>query len=177
MRTSSTLFEVLYRLLIRLATLPGLKKEASVPLSRIRDLRFGTQGSPYRTSLQISADVEPRWITVIYVLPQSSARSVLSSGVNYKLVHFIAPTLEVLNLWKSTLEKFKEGRVAKAVVSGDAATEGEDGAVEADDEKKVVKKDEVFQICARLGMGMSRQDIDKAFTVSHLAPSCFTSFD
>lgn len=141
----------------------GLKKEASVPLSRVRDLRFGTQGSPYRTSLQISVDVEPRWITIIYLLPQSPSRAVLGNSANYKLVHFIAPTVEALGLWKSTLEKFKEGRVAKGFAEG----EGEGEA--AEDEKKVVKEAEVHQLCARLGMGMGKAEVGAAFRVSFVA--------
>ncbi|ORY39486.1 PLC-like phosphodiesterase [Leucosporidium creatinivorum] len=138
----------------------SLKKEASVPLSRIKDLRFGTQGSPYRTSLQISKEVEPRWITVIYTVPPSS-RQVLNSAVNYKLVHFIAPTVELVELWKTTLERFKEGRVAKGVAAGELPHEEQEVPVE--EQKRVVKEAEVHQLCARLGVGMGRAEVSAAF--------------
>lgn len=139
----------------------NLKKDASVPLSRIKDLRFGTQGSPYRTSLQISKEVEPRWITVIYTVPQSSR---LSNAVNYKLVHFIAPTVELVELWRTTLERFKEGRVAKAIAEGEELLVSPE--VHAENEKRVVKEAEVHQLCARLGVGMGRTEVSAAFRVS-----------
>lgn len=141
----------------------NLKKEASVPLSRIKDLRFGTQGSPYRTSLQISKEVEPRWITVIYTV-SSSSRQVLNSAGNYKLVHFIAPTVELVELWKTTLERFKEGRMARGVGGGDLFHEELEVPVE--EQTRVVKEAEVHQLCARLGVGMGRTEVSAAFRVS-----------
>lgn len=147
--------------LLRLAGL-NLKKEASVPLSRIKDLRFGTQGSPYRTSLQISKEVESRWITVIYTV-SSSSRQVLNSAANYKLVHFIAPTIELVELWKTTLERFKEGRIAKGVAGGELPHEELEVPVE--EQTRVVEEAEVHQLCARLGVGMGRTEVSAAFRV------------
>lgn len=140
----------------------NLKKEASVPLSRIRDLRFGTQGSPYRTSLQISKEVEPRWITIIYTVA-SNSRQVLNSASNFKLVHFIAPTIELVELWKTTLERFKEGRMARGVAGGEPPQEVQ---VTVEEQARVVKEAEVHQLCARLGVGMGRTEVSAAFRVS-----------
>jgi phosphatidylinositol phospholipase C delta len=69
-------------------------------------------------------------------------------------------------LWRKTLEKFKEGRVAKAVLPGD---EGENRVAEGTskaEEGKVVREEEVHSLCARLGMGMSKAEISEAFRVS-----------
>ncbi|GAA5902903.1 hypothetical protein JCM5296_006327 [Sporobolomyces johnsonii] len=144
---------------------------ASVPLSRIRDLRFGTAGSPYRTSLHLPPAVEPRWMTVIYSVPPSSSfLGSVASGPAYKLVHFIAPNADSLELWRTTLERFKEGRLAKGVVE-----EGPGESNPPDEEDKVVREEDVHQLCARLGMGMSKAEVSEAFRQS-AAPNDFLDF-
>ncbi|GAA6016812.1 hypothetical protein JCM10207_003260 [Rhodosporidiobolus poonsookiae] len=146
---------------------------ASVPLSRIRDLRFATAGAPYRTSLHLPPDVEPRWLTVIYAVPPpTSFLGSVTGSPTYKLVHFIAPSVADLELWQKTLEGFKEGRVAKGIsdegtASAHPVTEEEQG--------KVVKEEEVHQLCARLGMGMSKAEISAAFQKS-AAPNDYLDF-
>lgn len=141
-------------------TITGGKKQASVPLSRIKDLRFGSQGALYRTALSISKDVQPRWLTIIYSLPPSSR--VLNNAANYKLVHFIAPSVQVVQLWKNALDGFREGRMAKAIPA-----QNEDNAEQtrASDEHKVVTEQDVHQLCARLGVGMGKTEISAAFKV------------
>ncbi|GAA6059835.1 hypothetical protein JCM10212_003747 [Sporobolomyces blumeae] len=143
---------------------------ASVPLSRIRDLRFASAGSPYRTSLHLPPAVEPRWMTIIYVVPASSSSFKMASPA-YKLVHFVANSIGDLGLWKKTLEKFKEGRIAKAVATEDHADEqacpGNEG--------KIVREGEVHSLCARLGMGMSKAEISEAFRQS-AAPNDYLDF-
>ena len=68
---------------------------ASVPLSRIRDMRFSSAGSPYRISLHLPPSVEPRWVTIIYAVPPpSNFLGSVTGGPAYKLVHFIATTGE-----------------------------------------------------------------------------------
>lgn len=134
-------------------------------MSRIKDLRFGTQGSPYRTSLSISREVEPRWITIIYTLPQSSSRGVLSNAAGYKLLHFIAPTVESVGLWRTALEGFKEGRLARGASMNDSETD------HLQDQRRIVKEAEVHQLCARLGVGMGKAEVSAAFRVSWSA-SC-----
>ncbi|BGP42650.1 hypothetical protein JCM10449v2_006662 [Rhodotorula kratochvilovae] len=144
---------------------------ASVPLSRIRDLRFGTAGSPYRTSLHLPPSVEPRWMTVIYAAPPSTSfLSSVAGGPAYKLVHFIALSPQDLELVQKTLEGFKEGRLAKGISDGAAAHEPL--PEEAD---KVVHEVDVHQLCSRLGMGMSKAEISEAFRRS-AAPNDFLDF-
>lgn len=132
---------------------------ASVPLSRIRDLRFGAAGSPYRTSLHLPPSVEPRWMTVIYTVPTSS--SSFLGGPAFKLVHFVANTQQDLQIVQETLEGFREGRIVRGFADASAG-EPEPTAEEAG---KVVYESEVHALCARLGMGMSKADITDAFRV------------
>ncbi|KAL8291858.1 hypothetical protein RQP46_002116 [Phenoliferia psychrophenolica] len=146
----------------------GPTTQASVPLSSVRDVRFGSTGSPYRTALHLSPTVEPRWMTLIYVEPSSSPSplSLLGappSGSSYKLVHFIAPTPEALELWRSVLGKVTEGRIAReGVVREDSGAEVE-WEKEGAEEGKVVKAHEVHALCKRLGMGMGKEEIKAAF--------------
>ncbi|KAK4046979.1 hypothetical protein OIO90_006371 [Microbotryomycetes sp. JL221] len=149
----------------------GGKKQASVPLTRIKDLRFGSQGAFYRTTLHISRDVEPRWMTLIYSLaPQ---RSVLNNAASYKLVHFIAPNVQAAQLWRSALEGFKEGRLAKTVPS----SPGDDSTTwRPSEEGKVVTENEVHQLCSRLGVGMGKLEISKAFRQT-AAPNDYLDFE
>ncbi|GAA5842020.1 hypothetical protein JCM5353_001096 [Sporobolomyces roseus] len=149
---------------------------ASVPLSRIRDLRFGSDGSPYRTSLHLPPAVEPRWMTVTYAIPPSSSSSFKMGTPAYKLVHFVANSVTDAELWRTTLEKFKEGRVAKAISieEGDGPV-GSEGCSKGGDEHKVVREEEVHTLCARLGMGMSKGEISEAFRQS-AAPNDFLDF-
>ncbi|KAK4046766.1 hypothetical protein OIV83_005871 [Microbotryomycetes sp. JL201] len=148
----------------------GGKKQASVPLSRLKDLRFGSQGSFYRTALQISRDVQPRWMTLVYSLPPQ--RSVLNNASNYKLVHFIAPNVQAAQLWKNALEGFKEGRLAKP----SCANADESTSWKPVDEAKVVTEQEVHQLCMRLGVGMGKNEISAAFKQT-AAPNDFLDFE
>lgn len=138
---------------------------ASVPLSRIRDLRFSAAGSPYRTSLHLPPSVEPRWVTIIYAVPPpSNFLGSVTGGAAYKLVHFIATTGEDISLLRATLEGFRDGRLARGISETSAAASStpdcEETAVE-----KVVREPEVHQLCARLGMGLSSSEISSAFKV------------
>ncbi|BGO94412.1 hypothetical protein NBRC10512_003785 [Rhodotorula toruloides] len=144
---------------------------ASVPLSRVRDLRFAAAGSPYRTSLHLPPSVEPRWATIIYAAPASSRfLGSVTGGPTYKLAHFIALSPHDLDILQKTLEGFKEGRLAKGI----SHEEGE--AEQATDEQdRVVRETEVHQLCARLGMGMSSSEISEAFRTS-ASPNDFLDF-
>ncbi|KAM0751272.1 PLC-like phosphodiesterase [Meredithblackwellia eburnea MCA 4105] len=108
----------------------GPTTQSSIPLLQIRDLRFGSAGSAYRTALHLSPSVEPRWMTIIYASPSSSSSngplSLLpgafspsshsesggggGGGGGYKLLHFIAPSEDAVGLWRTVLERVKDGR-------------------------------------------------------------------
>lgn len=143
-------------------------KHASVPLSAVKDVRFGTAGSPYRTALHLSPDVEPRWMTVIYHVPPTTGPGTLlgSAGAQYKLVHFIAPDEPVAGLWRKAFEAAR-GNLGSAEAL--AIDQGTATAPSHDCDDKVVKEDDVVKLCARLGMGLARDQIAKAFRVTALA--------
>ena len=133
-------------------------------------MRFGSTGSPYRTALHLSPAVEPRWMTLIYVAPSSNSSPLFllgapPSGSSYKLVHFIAPTTEALELWRSVLGKVTGGRTAReGVVREDSGAELE-WEKEGAEEGKVVKAHEVHALCKRLGMGVGKEEVKAAFEV------------
>lgn len=109
----------------------------------------------------------------------------------YKLVHFIAPTAEIFDLWKSTLEEVLENR-SRGFKSGTSGGSGEwealrwrevGGAmleeaeqtqepeeiqvvVEEKEVERVVREEEVIKLCRRLGMGLDRDEIGIAFQVN-----------
>ncbi|SCZ95335.1 BZ3500_MvSof-1268-A1-R1_Chr11-2g03440 [Microbotryum saponariae] len=153
----------------------GSKREASIPIARIRDLRFAAQGSPYRTSLQISADVEPRWMTIIYSVPQTSRNMLNSSTVSYKLVHFIAPTRQALDLWRLTLDKFRDGRMTKGFAVADPVSDVPSRPAVVEESNTIVREAEVHHLCAKLGMGIGSAEIGEAFR-STAAPRDYLDF-
>lgn len=109
-------------------------------------------------------------MTITYAIPPSSSSSSFKLGgsPSYKLVHLIANSVRDAELWRNTLEKFKEGRVAKAIPMSPDRGEGANfEGCSPGEEHKVVKEGEVHSLCARLGMGMSKDDISEAFRVSH----------
>ncbi|BGP57478.1 hypothetical protein JCM8202v2_005122 [Rhodotorula sphaerocarpa] len=137
---------------------------AAIPLSRIRDMRFSSAGSPYRTSLHLPPSVEPRWVTIIYAVPPpSNFLGSVTGGAAYKLLHFIATTGEDLSLLRNTLEGFREGRLARGISDSAMTTRTVEACAACDDEHKVVREMEVHQLCARLGMGLSAAEISAAF--------------
>lgn len=73
------------------------------------------------------------------------------------------------------LEQWKEakarGGIYSVVVEGQASgKEGEKGpkSGESSPEERVVREEDVHRLCARLGMGISREEVSIAFRVSTL---------
>lgn len=171
----------------------GKKRYASIPISTIRDFRHGDDISPYRTSLHFSPLVEPRWMTIIYLLPSSAPippLSFINSNISqtpaYKLAHLIAPTEETFELWKDTLSGFLDERKS-GVEGGDweelrwreaggaSGVPSPECLVVADESSRVVKEDEVLRLCRRLGVGMGKDQIASAFRNS-AAPMDYLDF-
>ena len=137
-----------------------------MPLSRIRDMRFSSAGSPYRISLHLPPSVEPRWVTIIYAVPPpSNFLGSVTGGPAYKLVHFIAATGEDISLLRRTLESFRDGRLARGISETSAVPTSSPQLCADAAEDKVVREAEVHQLCARLGMGLSSSEISLAFKV------------
>ncbi|GAA5958381.1 hypothetical protein JCM8115_002449 [Rhodotorula mucilaginosa] len=149
---------------------------ASVPLSRIRDMRFSSAGSPYRISLHLPPSVEPRWVTIIYAVPPpSNFLGSVTGGPAYKLVHFIATTGEDISLLRRTLESFRDGRLARGISETSSTPTSSTQLCTDAAEDKVVREAEVHQLCARLGMGLSLSEISLAFKTT-AAPNDYLDF-
>ncbi|KAF0500265.1 PLC-like phosphodiesterase [Gigaspora margarita] len=69
------------------------KKSGKINIENIKEIRVGDAIRGYKEPFKISADIEPRWFTIIYV----------DSG-KYKTLHLIAPTLELFNIWVDNLK-------------------------------------------------------------------------
>lgn len=91
------------------------------------------------------------------------------------MLHFIAPSVEALNVWRELLDKFRDvrsggGSVVVKELEGPGA---EEAHIDPDcgdvTEHRTVKVDEVHKLCARLGMGMKKEEIDAAFKVSSVS--------
>ncbi|CAG8725302.1 28395_t:CDS:10, partial [Racocetra persica] len=65
-----------------------------VNIESIKELLIGKDIRCYREHFNLSADFEPRWFTITYV----------DSG-RHKILHLIAPTLELFNIWVNNLKK------------------------------------------------------------------------
>ncbi|KAF0500264.1 PLC-like phosphodiesterase [Gigaspora margarita] len=76
------------------------KKSGKINIENIKEIRVGDAIRGYKDPFKISADIEPRWFTIIYV----------DSG-KYKTLHLIAPTLELFNIWVDNLKKLHLHRV------------------------------------------------------------------
>lgn len=154
----------------------GKRRQASIPISTIRDFRHGVDIAPYRTSLHLSPLVESRWMTIIYLVPSAPSvpLSFINNGVQtpaYKLAHLIAPTEESFLLWRETLTAFLDERTGGEAGDWEELRWREAGggaeAVEHEEvDVRVVKEDEVLRLCRRLGVGMGKDQIATAFRVS-----------
>jgi hypothetical protein len=167
----------------------GPKRDTSIPISALRSIRYGSDISPYRTSLHLSPLVEPRWITLIYLLPAQPPPPLLLSLINtsssqktpvYKIIHLISPTDETFETWKDTLNGFLAARKGSgddwAEINWREAGGGSEDEMEEGEKKKervekveverVVREEEVLRLCKRLGMGLGKEEIASAFQVS-----------
>ncbi|RIB10764.1 PLC-like phosphodiesterase [Gigaspora rosea] len=70
------------------------KKSGKVNIESIKELRVGDAIRSYREHFKLSADIERRWFTIIYV-----------DFGKYKTLHLVAPTPELFNIWVDNLER------------------------------------------------------------------------
>ncbi|KAG8945509.1 Phospholipase C [Tulasnella sp. 419] len=70
------------------------KKGGIVAIENIREMRFGSDARTTRQECNLPAEMETRWITIVYMLDG-----------NYKNLHMVAPTQDVFQLWNSALTK------------------------------------------------------------------------
>ncbi|KAL8778814.1 MAG: hypothetical protein Q9213_007235 [Squamulea squamosa] len=70
----------------------------------IQQIRVQHEARNYREDLQVSADREPFWFTIIYTDPTRS------KGKPMKIMHLIAPNTHMFNLWTTTLDDLSKYR-------------------------------------------------------------------
>lgn len=71
----------------------------------MKEIRVGTDARNYREEHQISEDAESRWFTIII------SDSERFKGRTVKILHLIAPTRRILELWTTTLEHISRYRI------------------------------------------------------------------
>jgi phosphatidylinositol phospholipase C delta len=108
-------------------------------------------------------------MTLIYLLPPPVSLLTGTTTPIYKLVHFIAPSAEVLEVWRGVLESYRENKSTGGMSYSFSGLAIKDGEVEGVEER-VVKEEEVHRLCARLGMGMGRDEVGLVFRVSIPSP-------
>ena len=67
----------------------------------MKDIRTAANARNYREELGVSSASEELWITITYLDPE---------GGKLKLLHLIAPTVKLFNMWTSTLEAINRYR-------------------------------------------------------------------
>ncbi|KAL8931392.1 MAG: hypothetical protein Q9211_006996, partial [Gyalolechia sp. 1 TL-2023] len=75
-----------------------------VYIDDIYDIRIQGEAKNYREELQVSQDLEPRWFTVIY------ADQNRTKGRPMKIMHLVAPTTHLFDLWTTTLRDLSKYR-------------------------------------------------------------------
>lgn len=121
-------------------------------------MRAGASARSYRVSLSIAASHEPRWLSVIY-----------QAGGAYKALHLIALSESSLSLWRSTLSAVHDER--KTLLSGNDTSQQRQnlwirqqwkGANTYSRDAKLAFE-EVVQLCRRLGVMSSRENLQRRF--------------
>ncbi|KAH8722543.1 PLC-like phosphodiesterase [Phaeosphaeriaceae sp. PMI808] len=80
----------------------------------VKEIRSGLETKHYREECEMSENFAPLWFTIVY---SDSSRSKSKP----KLMHLIAPDLEVFNMWTKTLESVSRNRIdIMAGLSGSA---------------------------------------------------------
>ncbi|KAJ7672409.1 1-phosphatidylinositol-4,5-bisphosphate phosphodiesterase 1 [Mycena polygramma] len=71
------------------------KVKKYIPVVAIRDLRTGAEARSYRDQFQPpNKDYEDRWLTIVYLV-----------NLDYKTMHLLAPTKEVMDMWTAALRR------------------------------------------------------------------------
>ncbi|KAF2087477.1 1-phosphatidylinositol-4,5-bisphosphate phosphodiesterase 1 [Saccharata proteae CBS 121410] len=138
----------------------------------VREIRIGAEAKNYREEMQVPADQEDRWFTIIYADPDQS------KGRSIKAMHLIAPNNFLFQLWTNTLETVSRSRIE--MMAGLAGT-GEKtaktlwrrtfdkkskGSIDTLDEDEKLDFPETVKLCRSLQINSSenalRAQFDKA---------------
>jgi hypothetical protein len=142
----------------------------TVPIENIKELRTASDARYYRELFHISQECENRWLTIIYTLDG-----------HYKIWHVIAPSVDVFEMWESTLRKLYAVRQALMCGLGNV------GLREAVWEKQYWKASEqadqklyfedIERLCRRLNVNPSREDLKRRFKARVLSLFLFCVAD
>ena len=143
----------------------------AVPLEAIKEIRSGPDARNCREQFKLGQECEDRWLTIIYILDG-----------NYKTLHFIAPTKEVLEMWHTTLLKLYA--VRQTLMSGIGNFEVRQALWEkqywkgADDRlNQRLDFEEVEKLCRRLNIHSSTESLLRLFKASVIAKMIDQSAD
>jgi phosphatidylinositol phospholipase C delta len=81
------------------------KASKQVYIDDVQNVRDGAEASDYRESFGISADMEPRWFTIIYTDPSKDRGSL-------KTMHLIADDEKTKQLWVDCINRIQRTRIA-----------------------------------------------------------------
>ncbi|KAK2466563.1 hypothetical protein APHAL10511_001425 [Amanita phalloides] len=128
-----------------------------IPIEAIKELRMGAEGSYYREQFFLPPSYDERWISVIYI-----------RDGEYKAAHFVAPTMDVFDLWETCLRRLNS--VRQGLMQGLGNLEVREQLWERMYWKEADKKGdrkldvpEMKKLCLRLGVNLSKQEIKALF--------------
>ena len=140
-----------------MATISLIHSFATVPIENIKELRTASDARYYRELFQISQECENRWLTIIYTL-----------DVRWKQWHVIAPSVDVFQMWDSTLHELYAVRQTLMRGLGNLdlretlwAKQYWKAADEQADQKLCFE--DVEKLCKRLNVNTSRDDLSRRF--------------
>ncbi|KIL66536.1 hypothetical protein M378DRAFT_160517 [Amanita muscaria Koide BX008] len=128
-----------------------------IPIESIKELRTGHEGAYYRDHFSLPASYDERWITIVHI-----------RNCEYKTTHFVAPTLDVFNLWDQTLRRLHA--VRQGLMQGLGNLEVREKLWEkiywkdADSSgDKRLDSAEMRNLCCRLGILLSEPEFQSLF--------------
>ncbi|KAF8491854.1 PLC-like phosphodiesterase [Russula emetica] len=147
------------------------KKHRIIPIENIKELRTASDARYYRELFQLSQECENRWLTIIYTLDG-----------RWKIWHVIAPSVDVFQMWDSTLHKLYAVRqtLMRGLGNFDLrealwAKQYWKAADEQADQKLYFE--DVKKLCKRLNVNSSRDDLYRHFQQADVQRRGFLKFD
>ncbi|KAF8273638.1 PLC-like phosphodiesterase [Lactarius quietus] len=146
------------------------KKHRIIPIENIKELRTASDARYYRELFHISQECENRWLTIIYTLDG-----------RYKIWHVIAPSVDVFEMWDSTLRKLSAVRQALMCGLGNVGLREavwEKQYWKASDEQSDQKLyfEDIEKLCRRLNVNPSHDDLHRRFRQADVQKRGFLDF-
>ncbi|KAI9509539.1 PLC-like phosphodiesterase [Russula earlei] len=147
------------------------KRHRIISIENIKELRTASNARYYRELFQISHECENRWLTIIYTLDG-----------RWKILHVIAPSLDVFHMWDSTLHQLYAVRQTLMRGLGNLDLREALWAKQywkAADEQAGQKLsfEDVERLCKRLRVNSSRDVLSRRFKQADLQNRGFLDFD